>query len=537
LLRLQLAFFGFNLTEWATWLAVLVYAYRHGGATEAGLVAVVLIAPATVGGPVLAVIADRGPPARAIRHGYTAQAAILALVAVVLIGGGPRFLVYAFAAAACGALTVTRPAQTALVPSLARTPEELTAWNVLSGWNESVAMLAAPALAGLVLAVSGPGWVFAAAAAAMLLSALLVLPLEQPAGDVEEGLDLLPGESPGWFAALQEGIGVLRHERAARTLLVLVAAQLAALGALDIVTVGVAISLLHLGRGGPGYLTAFFGVGAVVAIVVTATFVGRKRLVPPLVVAAVAWGTAFLVLGLRASVVGALTLLALAGAAYMSFDVASRTLLQRACPSDVVARLFGLIEGVGALGVAAGSLAVPLVASTLGWRAAVIGTGLLLPAAILLCGRSLVTVDEHATVPVVEIALLRSVSFLQPLPAPELERLARSLIPLEVDPGRVITAEGDVGDRFYVVAEGEVDATSAGVPLRRLRRGDGFGEIALLRDVPRTATCVAAGRVRLYALEREPFLAAVTGDRRSLHVAGRLVERRLQSTPGAMPTA
>jgi MFS family permease len=329
----------------------------------------------------------------------------------------------------------------------------------------------------------------------------------------------------------------VRREPAARTLLVLIAAQLAALGALDIVTVGVAISLLHLGRGGPGYLTAFFGAGAVVAILVTATFVGRKRLVPPLVVAAVAWGAAFLLLGLRATTFGAVALLVLAGAAYMSFDVAARTLLQRACPSDAVARLFGLIEGVGALGIAAGSLVVPLVASTLGWKAAVIGTGLLLPAAIVLGGRTLLTVDDQALVPVVEIALLRSVAFLRQLPAPELERLARSLIPVDAAHGEVITAEGDVGDRFYVVVEGEVDASSGGAPLRRLGRGDGFGEIALLRDVPRTATCVAVGHVRLYALEREPFLAAVTGDRRSLHVAGRLVERRLAGTPGALPTA
>jgi len=516
---------------------VLVYAYRDGGATEAGLVAVVLIAPATVGGPVLAVIADRGPPARALGRGYTAQAAVLALVAVVLVGGGPRYLVYGLAAAACAALTVTRPAQTALVPSLARRPEELTSWNVLSGWNESVAMLTAPALAGLALATAGPGWVFAAAAAAMLVSAVVVLPLERVPAAEQGELDPLPRDSAGWWDDLREGVGVLRRDRAARTLVVLVAAQLAALGALDIVTVGVAISLLHLGRGGAGYLTAFFGAGAVVAILVTATFVGKKRLVPPLVVAAIAWGAAFLVLGLHATTGGALALLVVAGVAYMAFDVASRTLLQRACPSDAVARLFGLIEGVGALGVAAGSLLVPLIASTLGWRAAVIGTGLLLPAAILLCSRALVSVDEHATVPVVEIALLRSVPFLRALPAPELERLARSLVPVEAAPGQVITAEGDVGDRFYIVAEGEVDASRSGRPLRRLGRGDGFGEIALLRDVPRTATCTAAGHARLYALEREPFLAAVTGDTRSLHVAGRFVDRRLASTPGAMPTA
>jgi predicted MFS family arabinose efflux permease len=541
LLRMQFAFFWFNGTEWAVWLGMLVYAYDHGGATEAGIVAVVQLVPAALAGPVLSVLADREPPARTLRHGYLVQAVLLAVVAAVLLGDGPRYLAYAVAALVTAALTITRPTQIALVPFLARRPEELTASNVLFGWNESVAMLAAPAGAGVLLATIGAGWVFAVGAAVIFLAALLVAPLDRPAADLDaeveddDELDAVP--HPGIVAELRTGIDALRHEPAARMLVFVLATMFTAVGALDVVTVVLALDVLDLGQGGPGFLNACFGLGGVAAVLVTATFVGRPKLIPWVIAAAVAWGGAFLVLGLRSSIGAAVVLLVVAGVAYMVFDVAGRTLLQRSAPADIVSRVFGLMEAVGAIGLAAGSGFVPMIVTAVGVEAAVVATGVVLPVALLLCGRALLHVDEHATVPVVEIALLRSVSFLQALPAPELESLARSLVRIDADAGQILTAEGDVGDRFYVIAEGEVDTFTKGAHLRRLERGEGFGEIALLQDVPRTATCVAVGPARLYALERDPFIAAVTGHRRSRSLAGRLVDRRLASTPAPASTA
>jgi MFS family permease len=529
--RVQFALFGFNMSEWAVWVAVMVYAYDNGGATEAGVVAVLQLVPSGICGPFISVLADRSPPARLLRRGYVVQSALLSAVAVVLIGGGPRYLVYALAALAATALTTTRPAQAALVPSLARQPDEFTASNVVAGWNESVAMLTAPALAGVLLATVGPGWVFAVMAAVTLGAAILVAPLDRPMVEVEPDLTDQPAE--GVVAELVAGIRVVMRERSARILFLLLGVQFVALGLLDVLTVVLALSVLGLGQGGSGYLGAAFGAGAVLAVLLTARFVGRKRLVPWLLGAALAWGGALLGLGLSASAAAGVFLLIVAGGCYMLFQVAGRTLLQRSAPADAASRVFGLLEGVYMFALALGSLLVPLLVSTVGFEAAMIATGAVMPVALLACGKALLDVDTHATVPVVEIALLRSVPFLQTLPAPELESLARSLVEVDAEPGQVLIAEGDVGDRFYVVAEGEVDAWRGGTRLDRFGRGDGFGEIALLRDVPRTATCRAVGHARLYALEREPFVLAVTGHHGSQRAASRIVDTRLAAMPQA----
>ena len=244
---------------------MLVYAYDHGGATEAGIVAVLQLVPAAIVGPVLSVLADREPPARTLRHGYVVQSSLLALVAAVLIGDGHRYLAYAIAALVAAALTITRPTQTALVPFLARRPDELTASNVVSGWNESVAVLdcagrgrpaARDGRARLGVRRHGGG-------DARRSAARRARSTDRPSSTRTRTGELEPIPHPGIVAELRSGLEVLRTERSARMLVFVLAMMFTALGALDVVTVVVALDVLHLGQGGSGYLNACFGLGGV----------------------------------------------------------------------------------------------------------------------------------------------------------------------------------------------------------------------------------------------------------------------------------
>jgi MFS family permease len=515
--RVQLAFAGFNAAEWGVWIAMLVYAYGKGGATEAGVVAVVQLVPAALLAPAAASFADRHRAGRVLAAGYAVQAAAMGAVATALLAGGPKYLAYALAAVAASAVTATRPAQSALLPSLARRPEELTAANAVSGWVESASVLAGPAAAGVLLAVGGPGLVFAAMAAVGAASALVVLPVAGPP----------PAGADGSERDVLAGLRVLRDAPDPRVLVGLLAVQFLVIGALDVLYVVLAVDELDLGESWAGYLNAAFGAGGVAGLVATAALVGRARLAPALVLATGIWSAAFVVLAVRPSAAGALLLLVAAGAGRSLLDVAGRTLLQRSAPTHVLARVFGVLEGASMAGLAAGSLLAPALVALGGASAGLLGLAAVLPVTLALAGRRLGRLDARADVPVVEIGLLRATPLFAPLGAAELERVARALEPVELPAGTQVVAEGEAGDRYFLVAEGELEVSTGG----RLGRGDGFGELALLADVPRTATVVARSPVRLYALERVAFLDAVASQPASRTEADRLVRERLGPAP------
>jgi MFS family permease len=312
-----------------------------------------------------------------------------------------------------------------------------------------------------------------------------------------------------------------------RTLLVLLGALYVGIGALDVLYAQLAIGTLGAGDAWAGYLNAAFGFGGTVGIVATVALVGRRHLIPPLLVAILVWASALVVLALVPSEATALVLLAAAGVSWTLVDVAGRTLLQRAAPGDLVSRVFGMLESVSNAGLGLGALLVPLLVALGGTTAALVGAAAILPAALLLTGRRLREIDRTATVPVVEIGLLRSMPVFAPLSPPTLESIARQLVHVDVPAGTEVVRQGDDGDRWYAIAAGQVEVTRNGSRLAVLERGQGFGEIALLRDVPRTATVTAITRCDLMALEKDVFLEAVTGHARAIEEADREVVRRV----------
>ena len=509
----------FTVTQYSVWVAMLVYAYRHGGAAVAGLVAVAQLAPAAVLAPIAAAVADRRSPVFLLAGGYLVQAAGMAATAVAMIAGVP-LAAYAAAVVASAAVTTTRPAQSTLIPSVSVTPDQLTAANVAICWVEAAGIAAAGLLTGTLIAAAGVASVFAVCAGLGLAAALLVAGLRVPP------LASAPQAAPAVLAGLGTSLGLMGRQPRLRLMLALLTAEAVVVGALDLLFVILAISVLDRSQAWAGYLNSAYGVGAVLAAVLSATLVGR-RLGLPILSAALLLSGALAVLACGPGLAATVALLIVVGASRALLDVASRTLMQRSVPAQLLGRIFGILEGLTMAGVAAGALLVPALVHLGGSRLALLGVAAVLPLAAAVGGRALFGLDAGTPVPVVEIALLRSLPLFAELPTPGLEGLARSLTPVTVPAGRVLIRQGDPGDAYYAIAAGDFDASQDGQFLRRCGRGEGVGEIALLRSIPRTATVVAHTAATAYKLDREPFLTTVLGHAPTQRQADRIADTRL----------
>ena len=504
LLRVLAAYLLFILTEYAVWIAMLVFAYNRGGTAVAGLVAVAQLAPAAVVAPVAASLADRQSPVVMLAGGYLAQVAGMAGTAAA-IGAGAPLAAYAAAVFASTAVTTTRPAQSALIPSLAATPDQLTAANVVAGWLEAAGAAAAGLLVGVLISLAGVGSVFAVCAGLGLAAALLVAGLRAPSLAAET-----EAEADTSTAGVAEGLRLAVRQPRLRLMLALLTADAVVVGALDLLVVILALTVLGRPPSWAGYLEFAFGAGAVLAATVSALLVGR-RLGGPILAAALGLSGALAVIAFGPGLAGTVILLAVAGAGHLLLEVATRTLLQRSVPPRLIGRIFGVLEGFTMAGLAIGALLVPALAHLGGSRLAVLGVAAVLPLAAVAGGRAVFRLDAGTAVPVVEIALLRSLPLFAELPAPAIEGLAAALRPVRLEAGAVLIRQGDPGDAYFAIAAGELDAEQDGHFLGRYGRGDGVGEIALLRAVPRTATVTAHTAATVYQLDRDLFLTAVLG--------------------------
>jgi hypothetical protein len=256
-------------------------------------------------------------------------------------------------------------------------------------------------------------------------------------------------------------------------------------------------------------MTAALGAGGLLGALGAFTLGGR-RLAVVFGVALVFWGLPIALMAPSSFLVSAVLLLAVVGAANSIEDVAAFTLLQRIVPDDVLARVLGAIWGLAMGAVALGSIFAPAVVSVLGPQAALVVVGLILPVLALLAWSRLVGLDRAAPCPTAELAAIDRVPMFAPLSLAAREDLARVLVPMSVPAGDVVIRANEPGERFYIVADGEFEIVAGNAHVAA-HAGDHFGEIALLGDVPRTATVKAVVDSRLYALERSDFLAAVTG--------------------------
>jgi hypothetical protein len=509
----------FTLTEYSAWIAMLVYAYSRGGATLAGVVALAQLVPAALLAPVFAAWADRRSPVVLLAGGFLVQAAAMGATAAAITGGVP-IAAYAAAVLASTAVTTTRPAQSTLIPSLAVVPDQLTAANVVVSWVEAAGIAGAGLLTGVLIWAGGVAAVFAACAVLGAVAALLVFRLRVPA------LAAPQENAPPVTAGLAASVRLAARQPQLRLMLALLTAEAAVAGALDLLFVILAVTVLGRSQAWAGYLNSAYGVGAILAAPVSLLLVGRRLSVAIL-------GAALLLSGALAALAGGLglagtvVLLTVVGAGRALLDVASRSLLQRSVPAQSLGQVFGLLEGLTMAGLAIGAVLVPALVHLGGSRLALLGVAAVLPLAAAAGGRALFSLDAHAPVPVVQIALLRSLPLFAELPAPALEGVAAALTPAEVAAGAVLIRQGEEGDAYYAIAAGDLDVLQDGRFLRRCGRGEGVGEIALLRAVPRTASVVARSDATVYKLAREPFLTAVLGHTATQRQARSIAEARL----------
>jgi CRP-like cAMP-binding protein len=519
--RLEGAWAVSIITYWAYGIALAVFAYEEGGAAAVGLVGLVRFIPSAIASPFTAMLADRYRRQIVIVVAELLRASFVALTVVVLVLDGPFALVLVLSTLVAIVNSAEGPAESALLPTLAETPRELTAANVVSSTIESLGIFGGPAIGGLLLAATSAEVVFAAAAVAFTLSAFLVSRVRV------EGKQERPEQTGGAIREFTAGFVTLAREPGLRVLVGLLAAQTLVAGALNVLIVVSALRLLDLGEEGVGFLNSAVGIGGLVGAVVSAALIGR-RLTSNFLVGILLWGLPIALIGVFPEPVPALIFLALVGLGNTLVDVSAFTLLQRAVPDEVLARVFGAVQAlwVGAIGI--GAIIAPLLIAALDIRGALIVTGAMLPILATLLRRRLSPLDE-VPIPERELELLRGIEIFKPLPPPVLESLAHALVLVPVEAGREVFREGELGDRFYIVADGEVEIVQDGQVVNLEGPGEFFGEISLLRDVPRTATVRARTEVELRALERDEFIGAVTGHAASAEAADSVVATRLSS--------
>jgi hypothetical protein len=333
----------------------------------------------------------------------------------------------------------------------------------------------------------------------------------------------------GWTPLREaaEGFKLLAHEPHPRLIVGLIVAQALVRGLLNVLLVLASLRLLHAGEAGVGFVNSAFGAGALIGGLAGVSLLSRRRLGDPFALGLVLWGAPIALLVVWPTLGWALVCMAVVGAGNSILDIAGYTLIQRSVVDVVLGRVFSTLEIIGSAAIGIGSIVAPALSAGLGVRGALIATGVILPVLALLFRLRLQAIDNATTVPQLELDLLASVPIFQPLAPTTLEKLAMRLRPVTVVRGQEVVRQGEAGDSFYVIGEGDVDVIHDGQLVATLGAGEYFGEIALLHDIPRVATCIARNDAHLYELDRQVFISAVGGHEQSHATIEEVVAHRL----------
>jgi MFS family permease len=522
LLRLQLASFLWMASEACYLVGLLVVAHAAAGTGGVALIAVLRALPSVVLAPLVISLADPVARDRLLRIVLVVRVALVALATVLVLADAAPVTVYAVAAVDAVAAALLRPLRVALVPALARSTEELVAANVATSTGDGLGALLGPGIAAVLLVIGDVPPTFVAGT--LLMAAALTATLDVRAGDLfaRSGRpEARPGASP--VIAVRELLA-LRH---ARLVVLVFTAQRLVRGMITVLLVAASFEVLGLGEAGVGVLTSAVGLGGLVGGAVALGLVGRQRLAVAFAGGVVAWGVGILLAGIVPSVALVVAFLAMAGIGKVFLDVSGSSLLQRTVPAAQRSRVLGLLEGLVAAALAAGPVAASLLVASIGASAALVVAGAIPIVLVLLVWPVLSSADAASVVPEPQLRLLSGVPMFRPLQLTTIEALANGARHMAVEAGAEVVRQGDPGDTFYIVAAGRLEAVVDGRVTGPLSAGDSFGEIALLRDVPRTATVRAIEPSAVVALGRDPFRAAIASHGESSAAADDVVRTRL----------
>jgi len=550
--RVSVAFGGSTIGDWAYATAVTVWAYGVGGATAVGVWATVRYLLLAMITPFAAVLADRFPRRMVMIASDLIRAVLIAAAAALVYWHAAAAATFVVATAASVAGAAFRPSLSALLPSLSRSPNELTAANGVLSTLESVAIFVGPAIGGGLLAITNVPVVFLVNVLSFLCSAALLVgvpapaaapadavPVVEPAGVAAVQSSAVGDDEPagkpageidaGFWVEAMAGFRAIWASSDLRLVVALMGAQTVVAGASAVFTIALADHFAALGPRGVGYLDAIMGVGAILGGGIAIARASRQKLATDFGLGVVLWSLPLVLIVLWPRLAVVFAVMFVLGVGNPLVDVNAFTILQRLTPDAVLGRVMGAVEAALIGGMAIGALIMPFVIRAGGVAVAVAVVGGAVALVALLSVTRLRRLDETLREPSA-VPLLRGLAVFAPLRPAVLEQLARRLTRLEVSPGREIITEGAEGDRFYVIDSGRVRATFAGRMLSESGPGEAFGEIALLRNVPRTATVTALEPTTLWALGRDEFLAAMTENSEARLNAETLAARRIPTT-------
>jgi CRP-like cAMP-binding protein len=507
-LVLAIGFALVTIGEWGFATALAIRAYEVGGALAVGLAGARFV-PAALAGVPLGSLGDRLPPGWVLA-GTAALRGTAMLAAIGAIAGHAGFGVL-LAVGVLDAMvgTAYRPAQARLIPALARTPSDVAGAVALLTTTKMVSQILGALLAGAVVAAFGITAAFAVVGA---LFAVAAVGNAAVAGRLHTRA--AAASSPGlpdeqrWFA----GLRVMARDANVTHVAAMAVLRSAGRGLWLALATIAALGFLGLGRSGVGILMAFSGLGVMLSIPASAALVGRPRLRRPLAIAFALCGVPLVLLALTNASTPAFAYVAIWGFGMAFADVILSVLQFRLVEAATLSRTIGTIESLKLAAEGAGALIAPALVSIVGVRTAIALAGAGPVVAVLLERRPLARADVVAGRRVARLQLLRGVPLFRSLGVEALERLAAGARRETHRAGVDVVREGDpVALDYYLIESGRAEVRLADWPVATLGPGDTFGERALLRDAPRAATVRSLTELTTYAINRDAFLAAVTG--------------------------